>query len=75
MPKRGDVHVDPGDRGWRVEVEGGSRASSTHETQDAAWNAARRIAERNGSEALLHGRDGEIRERNTYGRDPHPPKG
>jgi Uncharacterized protein conserved in bacteria (DUF2188) len=52
-----------------------SRASSTHEKQADAWDAARDIAKRNDSEALLHGRDGKIRERNTYGRDPHPPKG
>jgi hypothetical protein len=75
MPKKGDVHVIPGDKGWRVEVEGGSRASSTHENQAQAWDAARDMAKRNESEALLHGRNGKIRERNTYRRDPHPPKG
>ena len=70
MPKQGDVHVVPGDSGWRVEVEGQSRASGTHPTQDAAWDQARRLAQQNHSEALLHGRDGRIRERNTYGHDP-----
>ena len=27
------------------------------------------------NEAFLKGRNGKIRERNTYGKDPHPPKG
>jgi len=27
------------------------------------------------SEILVHGEDGRIRGRNTYGKDPHPPKG
>ena len=31
---------------------------------------AKNIARRNESEALLHGRDGQIRARNTYGHDP-----
>jgi hypothetical protein len=75
MPKKGDVHVMQGDRGWRVEVEGGSRASSTHKSQKEAWQAARDIAKRNNSEALLRGRDGKIRERNHLRADPHPPKG
>jgi len=37
--------------------------------------AARQIAVKQRSELLIHGRDGRIREKNTYGRDPHPPKG
>ncbi|WP_299755412.1 DUF2188 domain-containing protein [uncultured Boseongicola sp.] len=28
-----------------------------------------------GSEMLVHGEDGRIRERNTFGKDPHPRKG
>lgn len=75
MPEKGDVHVVPGDGAWRVEVEGQSRASGTHDTQAEAWDQARSIAQRNHSEALLHGRDGKIRERNTYGHDPRRTKG
>ena len=65
----------PGDKGWRVEEEGSSRASSTHKTQAAAWKAGRSAARRSKSEALLHGRDGKIRERNSYGNDPRRSKG
>jgi hypothetical protein len=75
MPKKGDVHVLPRENGWRVEVEGQSRASRTHSTQAEAWEQARGIAQRNRSEALLHGRNGQIRERNTFGRDPQSSKG
>ena len=70
MPSKGDVHVVPSEKGWRVEIEGRSRASGTHTTQAAAWKQAREIARKNKSEALLHGRDGAIRERNTFGHDP-----
>jgi ABC-type bacteriocin/lantibiotic exporter with double-glycine peptidase domain/DNA-binding CsgD family transcriptional regulator len=66
----GDVHVVRGDNGWRVDVEGQGRASGMHDTQQAAWQQAKQIAQRNQSEALLHGRNGQIRERKTYRHDP-----
>jgi hypothetical protein len=75
MPKKGDVHVLPADKGWKVEVEGAGRARSTHTTQAAARTEARTIARRNKSELLVHDRYGQIRERNTYGNDPSRTKG
>jgi hypothetical protein len=75
MPRKCDVHVVPSDTGWRVEVEGQSRAKGTHQTQQAAWQQAKQIAQQTRSEALLHGRNGQIRERNTYGHDPRRTKG
>ena len=74
MPK-GDIHVVQSDRGWRVEAEGSSRARSTHPTQAEAWKAGKQAAKRAKSEAILHGRDGKIRDRNTYGNDPSRTKG
>ncbi|WDA42869.1 DUF2188 domain-containing protein [Erythrobacter sp. BLCC-B19] len=65
----------PHSGGWAVKGEGNVKASSVHSTQSAAESAARRSAIRTGSEVFIHGRDGRIRERNTYGRDPFPPKG
>jgi hypothetical protein len=75
VPNKGDVHVVPGDKGWRVEVEGQSRASGTYDTQAVAWEHAIHLAHRHHSEALLHGRNGEIRARNTYRPDPRRTKG
>jgi hypothetical protein len=74
-PKKGDVHVEPSDKGWRVAVEGVGRARSTHSTQAEAAHAARKLARKNRAELIIHGRDGRIRARNTYGHDPRPPKG
>ena len=44
---------------------------------DDGWaeRAARDIAINQRSEVLIHGENGRIRERNSYGNDPHPPKG
>jgi hypothetical protein len=76
MPKQGDVHVVQQDSGkWAVKVEGNQRVSSTHDTQSAATQAGRKVARSNSSELLVHGRDGQIRERNSYGRDPRASKG
>jgi len=75
MPNKGDVHVVPGERGWRVEVEGSVRARSNHSSQAEATRAGREIARRNKSELLLHGQNGQIRMRNTYGSDPRRSRG
>jgi hypothetical protein len=60
---------------WESKREGSDRASKVTETQAEAWDFSRSKAKELGSEAILKGRDGKIRERNTYGKDPHPPKG
>lgn len=68
-------HVVPYDGAWAVRGAGNSRATSVHDTQAEAINAAREIARNQQSELLIHGRDGQIRERDSFGNDPFPPKG
>jgi len=76
MPKQGDVHVVRSDNGgWVVRIEGNARARSTHKSQTEAAKAGREIARKNKSELLVHGRDGKIRDRSTYGNDPRRTKG
>jgi uncharacterized protein YdaT len=74
MEKKGQ-HVVPSGSGWSVRKAGSSRASGTFSTQSEAIDRARSIARNQGSELYIHGRDGRIRERDSYGNDPHPPKG
>lgn len=68
-------HVVPHPQGWAVRGAGNQKASSVHSTQREAIGAAREIARNQGSEMLIHGANGRIRERNTYGDDPYPPEG
>lgn len=68
-------HIVPHDNGWAVKGEGAERASSVHQTQREAIERGREIARHQGTELFVHGRDGRIRERDTYGKDPYPPKG
>lgn len=68
-------HVVPHQGKWAVKAEGNQRATSIHETQAEATARGREIAQKQKSEVLIHGRDGAIRSRDSYGHDPFPPKG
>lgn len=61
--------------GWAQRGEGNSRVTRTFDTQREAIHAARDTARREHSELLIQGENSQIRERNSYGDDPHPPKG
>ena len=74
MAKPGQ-HVVPNGSKWSVRRAGASRASGTFATQDEAIARARDVAQKQKTELFIHGRDGRIRERNSYGSDRHPPKG
>ena len=75
MAKKKNQHIVPHAEGWAVKSEGSSRASRVFETQQEAIARGREIAINQQSELFIHNRQGQIRERNTYGNDPHPPKG
>mgnify|MGYP003634281790 CR=1 FL=1 len=68
-------HVVRHEDGWAVKGAGNQRATSVHSTQSDAIQEAREIAKNQSSELLVHGRDGRIRARDSYGNDPYPPKG
>jgi len=68
-------HVVPHKKGWAVKGAGNQKATAIHPTQKSAIAQARNIARDQGSEMLIHGTNGHIRERNTYGKDPYPPEG
>lgn len=67
-------HVVPHQDRWAVRGEGNSRVTSRHDTQRQAENAAREIAQREQSEVVIHRPDGTIRDKDSYGNDPHPPR-
>lgn len=75
MSKGRNQHIVPRNGAWAVQPAGGERASSLHHTQAEAIARGRDAARNQQSELLIHGRDGRIRERDTHGNDPHPPKG
>lgn len=69
-------HVTPHpEGGWQVKREGGNRAIVRTSTQREAIDIGRSISRNQGTELFIHGRNGQIRERDTHGHDPYPPKG
>lgn len=74
MSKRAQ-HVVPHSGKWSVLKSGAARATSTHGTQAEAIQVAREIAKNQKTEVYIHGLDGRIRERSSFGNDPFPPKG
>ncbi|AIU82592.1 DUF2188 domain-containing protein [Bacillus velezensis] len=69
-------HITPRSDGkWQVKGAGNERATSVHDTQKDAINAGRDIARNQKSELVIHGKNGKIRQKDSYGNDPYPPKG
>lgn len=69
-------HVTPHpDGGWQVKSAGNSMVTIRTDTQAEAITIARGIAHNQESELFIHGVNGQIRERDSYGHDPYPPKG
>lgn len=75
MSKKPPVHTVPHGDGWANRRAGSQRVSQTYDTQREAQAAGRETARREQTEHLTHGRNGQIRERNSYGNDPNPPRG
>jgi hypothetical protein len=72
--ERKNQHVVPSGGKWGVRGSGNSRLTSTHETQNAAISRAREIAIKQKSEVVIHRPNGQIRDKDSYGNDPYPPK-
>ena len=75
MARKPSQHVVPHEDGWAVKKAGASRATIVTETQQEAITKAVEIAKNQETELMIHDRDGKIREKSSYGNDPHPPKG
>ena len=70
------IHVTKGQNGdWIVKQPDNQRASAICATQAEAKQVARTIAKNQGLEMVVHGVNGKIRETNSYGNDPFPPRG
>jgi len=72
---RKSQHVVPHGQQWAVKGEGDKKATHITPTQSEAIDLGRQIAQHQQSELFIHNRQGQFRERNTYGPDPNPPKG
>lgn len=69
-------HVTPHrNGGWQVKGAGNEKATIRTNTQAEAIKIATDIARNQKSEVVIHRPNGQIRDKNSYGNDPYPPKG
>jgi hypothetical protein len=61
-------------KGYAVRTEGADRAASRHDTQGDAIKAGRDLAESRKSELIVQDTHGRIRQKDSFGNDPCPPK-
>ena len=75
MKRGGGVHTVPArtNSGWWNEVDG--KVVSRHRLKELAVVAGREMAILLRVEHSIHRADGDITEKNSYGNDPHPPRG
>jgi hypothetical protein len=73
MPANVETYSE--DNRWKNRVLGNKRASNTFDTKAEAQAKGREMAQKLRSEHIIKKRDGTIGARNSYGNDPHPPKG
>lgn len=76
MSKRSN-HVVPSDErgGWAVKKSGSTRVSKSFDRKEDAIKYGRELSRKEKSELYIHKKDGRIQDRNSYGKDPFPPKG
>lgn len=69
------VHITPSGNNWKVRTAGSERAVKITSTQSEAIQVGRRIAINQKSELIVHRANGTIGRKDSFGNDPHPPKG
>lgn len=69
-------HVVPNPNGgWDSKKAGAERSSKHFDTKKETEDYSRRLARKEEAELYIHGKDGRIQRKDSYGNDPFPPKG
>lgn len=61
--------------GWDVKRNGAERASVHTDAKHDAIDRGREISRNQGTEFVVHNKDGKIFDSDSHGNDPYPPKG
>ena len=69
-----NIHTVPFGNKWAVKKEGIEDPISTHNTKDVAMNKGAAEAKKAHVEHVIHGKNGRIQDKDSYGNDPCPPK-
>lgn len=68
-------HVVPNSKGgWDSKKGGAEKASKHFDTKKEAEKYSRDLSRKEGSELIIHNKDGKISRADSHGNDPNPPK-
>jgi hypothetical protein len=67
-------HVTPSGNQWQVKGAGNKKATKIFNTQQEAIDYGKIIAQNKSAELVIHGKNGKIRDKDSYGNDNCPPK-
>ena len=74
MAKGKNQYVVPTQGGWGVKGQWISKLTANTDTKADALKIGKEIAENPQTELTIFGKDGKIRNKNSSGNDPFPPK-
>lgn len=74
MPNQ-HVTYDSQKKIWKVIGAGNSKPTKTFATKQAAVGYARKIAQNQKTELVIHNKNGLIGDKDSHGKDSFPPKG
>jgi len=74
MAKKSNHVVHDPNGGWSVKKAGASRATKRFDNKQDAITYAKDISRNQGGELVIHKLDGTIQSKDSYGRDPNPPR-
>ena len=69
-----NYHSVPTENKWKAKKEGKNKPISSHNKQSNSEKTVKRLAKKDKVEAVYHKKTGEIRDKDSYGNDPCPPK-
>ena len=75
MSRKKSNHVVPSKSGWSVKKSGAAKASRSFDTKAQAVDYGKSLSKNERTELYIHKKNGMIQNKNSYGKDPHPPKG
>lgn len=74
MSRKSNHVVSSKSGGWAVKKSSSSRASKVFATKEEAKHYGVTISRKEKTDLFIHGKDGTIQNRNSYGNDPFPPR-
>lgn len=74
---KNEYHVtyDRNRRMWKIKNTENAKVSRYSDTKKEAVDIATKFSKNNNSELFIHKKDGSFENRNSFGNDPHPPRG